>query len=316
MKKSLLYLTSVLLLICALILPTPAKAAEAVDISAVCSLTLHYSKEGTAFPGLPIRIYRVAEFTSADEYQLTEAFRDYPVQIHGITSQKEWRDLADTLIAYATADGLQPTLAAQTDSSGTVSFTGLQTGIYLIQGVSGSNDAGTCQFENYFLFLPTPQEDGQQNYQVESHPKGSFTPHPDDPDQPEKPEFTTYHVVKLWKDTGIRNLRPDSVTVDILKNGIPVQTVQLNARNNWSYSWNAEKNFDHWTVVEKDVPDEYTVVITAAHNTFTITNSRPAPAGTPPKTGDIFPLLPCIMIMSFSGLLLTALGIWRRRKGA
>lgn len=308
MKKSRFSFAYVLLLICTLLIPVPARAAEAVDISQSCTLTLHYSKEGVAFPDVRVQIYRIAEFVPNGDYTLTENFRNYPVKIHGITSQKEWRDAANTLAAYIVADGIQPTKTAITDASGTARFTDLQTGLYLIREVSGSNQKGTYQFENFILFLPTPQSDGQQNYHMEAKPKGSFTPHPVVPEQ------ETYTVIKLWKDAGIRIDRPDHIYVDILKNGAVQETVRLHPGNNWSYSWKTEKDGSRWTVVEKNVPDPYSVVITKADNTFTITNSRPAPTGAPPKTGDTFLLVPWILVMSFSGLLLMALGIWHKRK--
>lgn len=308
MKKSRFSFACVLLLICSLLIPVPARAAEPLDIAHPCSMTLHYSKEGRIFPGLEIRIYRFAEFQSSDYFALTETFRNYPVKIHGVTSQKEWRDAANTLAAYIIADNIAPTETQVTDSNGTAVFTGLQTGLYLVQGVLGENAEGIYQFENFILFLPTPQSNGQQNYDLEAKPKGTFIPHPP------KPEEETYQVVKLWKDAGIRTDRPDQIHVDILKNGAVHKTVKLDSGNNWSYSWKAEKDGSRWTVVEKDVPDPYTVVITRADNTFTITNSRPAPAGAPPQTGDTFLLLPWILGMSFSGMLLMVLGIWHKRK--
>ena len=306
MKRSPFHLLIALFLICTLLLPISANALQNVDTSRSCTMTLHYTKNGYAFSGLEIQIYRIAEFRSENEYALTGDFQNYLVRIHEVFSQKEWRDIANTLAAYAEADKLQPTKTAVTDAEGTAAFTDLPTGLYLIRGISAENSSGSYEFENFILFLPTPDEHNRLNYDVVAKPKATFTPKTE--------EDLEYRVVKLWKDQGNSLRRPDSVTVAILKDGVLWQEVTLNADNNWSYSWTAPDDNSKWTVVEKDVPNGYTVAVHAGENTFTITNSRPAPAGAPPKTGDTFPLLPYILLMSFSGLLLSMIGIWSKRK--
>lgn len=307
MKRSPLHLLIVFCFICTLLLPIPANALQNVDITRDCSLTIQYTKNGYAFPGLEIRIYQVAEFLSDYYYAQTDAFKNYPVRIHGVTSQKEWRDTANTLAAYIASDQLQPTKTALTDSDGTAAFTQLQTGLYLILGVSAENSSGSYEFENFMVFLPNSEENNRLNYDVVAKPKASFKPKPEE-------ELLQYRVVKLWKDLGNSLQRPQSVTVAILKDGILQEEVSLHAGNNWSYFWTAPSDDSQWTVIEKNVPDGYSVIITASENTFSITNSRPAPGGAPPQMGDTFPLMGYILIMSFSGLLLTMLGIWRKRK--
>ena len=308
MRKYVLRSLILLFLLCITLQPLSVSAAEALDVSGNSSLELDYSSNGAGFRDLEIRVYRIAEFHADGNYALVPPFDQLPVKIHGITSQKEWRDAADTLTAYITAQQIPPTEQTRTDVHGKAYFPELQTGIYLVPGVSGENEDAIYRFENFCLFLPTPQSDGTYDYHVSAKPKGSVTP------KPEEPEDTTYQVVKLWKDAGVRNLRPRSITVAILKNGVLQETVVLNAENNWSYSWTAPVGEDVWTVVELDVPDAYTVVITQSGTVFTITNTRPAPQGTPPKTGDTFAMESWLAVMSVSGILLTACGILQKRK--
>lgn len=316
MKKSMLPILTALLLICFLLQPI-AVQASAGDTSSDCSLTLVYSKEGYVFSDCAIEIYRVAQRHNNGNFSLVTPFDRHSVRVNGITSQKEWQDTANTLEACVIADGIVPVQTDKTDENGSVSFQNLQTGLYLVRGVTAENSVGSCSFQNALILLPSPQNNGSLSYDLEARPKGSFTPTPEEPtepDFPEEPKMEHYQVVKLWKDSGYSSRRPDSVTVSICKNGTLWETVKLDAGNNWTYSWDAPVNNDSWTVLERAVEDDYTVSITTDGHTFSITNSRRMPAGTPPKTGDSFPLSLLSVVSCLSGILLLAVGIWHQRK--
>lgn len=308
MKKVTLRVLTLVLLLCTILQPLSVLAQEAVEVDRVCSLELDYANDGVGFPGLSIKIYRFAEIYEDGDYALVPPFDTVPVKIHGITSQAEWRDAASTLSAYILAEGIAPTAVAETGEDGKALFENLETGTYLVMGISAETEEGTYRFEPLCIFLPTPGEDGSQNYHIQARPKFTFTP------KPVEPEWKDYRVLKLWKDEGNRTRRPRSITVDILRNGVVVETVTLNAANNWSYAWTAEDNGDVWSVVEKDVPDAYTVVISGNATTFTITNTCDLPDVDPPQTGDTFALKPWLTAMALSGILLLLLGILHKRK--
>lgn len=308
MRKQIFRILIMLLLVCVTLQPLSVCATEWVDVSRKCSLELDYSTYGDGFSGLDIRIYRIAELYSDGAYALIAPFTQLPVKIHNITSQKEWRDAANSLAAYITAQQIAPTARILTDASGKANFRDLQTGVYLVLGVTAEKENAIYKFENFCVFLPRPLTDGTYQYDYAAKPKSSMTP------KPEQPEEIQFQVVKLWKDTGVRNLRPKSITVAIFKNGILQEEVSLDSGNNWSYSWSAPAGNDVWTVVETDVPDDYTVVITENGHVFTITNSRPAPQGQPPKTGDIFALNTWLVTMSVSGILLIVCGLLQKRR--
>lgn len=302
MKKRLIPLLCALLLLYSFF---PLKAdATAVDTERQCSITVHYTKDGVAFPGLEISIYRVASASSDGTFQLTAPFSGYPVRIHGISSQIEWDNTASTLLSYIAIDNIPAERTVTTGYNGTAVFSNLKTGLYLVKGVTGENNSGIYTFKDFFLYLPTPNSDGTHTYDVEAIPKCvGVTPK------------TEYTVTKLWKDTGYTDKRPASVTVEILKDGVIQETVVLNADNNWTYTWYVPDGQGDWTVVEKYTPDGYTVTIAEKDTTFTITNTYKTPPTDVPKTGDTFPLWPWLMAMGGSGLLLILLGIhYSRRK--
>ena len=285
-----------------LLLPLNTQAAPPLDIGHACSLTVIFSKDGYAFTDVPAEIYRVAKVYPNGNYGLIPPFSTFPVNIHGIKSQQEWKNVASTLSAYVQSQQIPADHTVLSDPEGRAAFEDLETGLYLVLGKTAENDKGIYVFEDFMIYLPTPA-DGGYDYDMEARPKpAQFTPK------------TEYTVKKLWKDSASSASRPGSVTVDILKNGNVQETVVLNAGNNWSYTWSVPESTDEWTVVEKDVPNRYKVTITSDGGVFTITNTAPSDPQLPPKTGDtVFPL-PYILGMCLSGFLMILLSSRSRRK--
>lgn len=304
MRKRLLSLLMLPVLLLSLLQLPAAAAVTPLETDRSCSLTVTFAKDGVGFSGLEAKIYRVAGASADGTFDLIAPFSSFPVNIHGITSQQEWKTVATTLRAYITANAIAPDRTAVSNETGAAAFSGLSTGLYLVMGVIAENDTGIYEFEDFMVYLPTPLEDGSFDYDLEARPKpAAFTPK------------TRYQVTKLWKDSGYTSRRPDKVLVDIYKDGVLQETVELNAANNWTYTWNVPKDGSKWTAVERDVPKEYQVTITVNGAVITITNVIRT-SDTPPKTGDTFPLWPYVAAMSLSGCLLILLGTWRRRKSA
>lgn len=297
---------------CALILCLglgSARCAAAVpDPGHPCSLTLCYTQDAIAFPDLEVEIYRVAELSADGEYKLAAPFSGYPIHIHGITSQQEWQDTAQTIKSYIAANQIGAYQSQRTDDTGTAVFTDLETGLYLVKGTIAHNANGTYAFSDFMIYLPTPV-DSDYDYDVEANPKCTHYTPP-----------ASYTVVKLWNDSASSDRRPVSVHVDILKDGVVQESVILNGANNWSYSWNVPDGDGDWSVMEKDVPAGYQVSITSSGTAFVITNTLSPvvpdepdtpdePTGEIPETGDTSPLYLYIIIMCISGFGLMILGI-------
>lgn len=303
MKKRLISLLTLMILLCAL-LPAPVSAVTPLDIYADCSLTLHYTQEGVGFPGLDIDVYQIAKARVDGTYYLADPFSSYPVNIHGIRSQREWDVVASTYKSFIVAKQVPATATGKTGSNGTLVLENLEPGLYLVMGVTAENDSGIYEFNTFLIYIPAPTDHGGYDYDVEAVPKCIH-----------RVPKTQYRVVKLWKDTGYTASRPKEVTVEIYKDSVLWETVKLNTANNWTYTWRVPENQDgKWTVTEKEVPQNYTVTIAEADGTFTVTNSRKADPEEPPKTGDMFPLWPAVLTMCISGSLLVILGIYWLRK--
>lgn len=284
--------------------------ANEIDPSKKCSLTLTYTKENKVFPNLEIKIYRIAKLTNESEFEMTEPFDAYPVKVNGITSQAEWNEVASTLRGYIDADGIIPYRVQKTDVNGKAEFKDLDAGLYLVGEVSAEADSVSYVFYDSMMVLPS--YDGESyTYDVDAKPKSRQS----EPSKEEK----TYTVLKLWKDEGNTANRPDSVTVDIIKNGRVAETIVLSPLNNWTYTFTCSDE-SSLSVVERNVAKEYTVKVTEKDSSFVIINTREYPQNerpaNPPQTGDTFPLGFWILVLCISGLSLIVLGVIQRREKA
>ena len=295
------------LLLCIMVAgPVSVKAITPIDPEKAASLTLQYRYEETSFSGLDCSIYRVAEVAADGTFTLTGAFANYPVNIYGIGSQTEWRNIASTLSAYAAADQIQPDYTAQTDENGKVQFGNILPGMYLTLSVTGETDTKIVVFESFLTVLPMPSENEEHLYDVTAYPKAvSHTP---------TPEEKEYKVVKQWKDAGYTDERPESITVDIIKDGAVHSTQILSADNDWCYRWTAPDDGSQWQAVERNVSGAYSVTTVTDGTTIIITNAHPGEPE-PPPTGDIWVLWPFLLLMIFAGGAVLVLAVWRMRCG-
>lgn len=305
-------LSFIICTLCVLMLvPFSALAITPIDPARASSLTLQYRHEGTPFEGLEIRTYRIARVYENGTYALTDPFSEYPVHIYDVTSQAEWRQIASTLASYAAADQIVPTCTAKTDGSGTVSFTDILPGMYLTLSVTAVNGDTTVLFENFLTVVPHPAENGEHDYDVIAYPKcESHTSEETDGETDEKKE---YRVVKLWKDNGYSEERPESVAVEILRDGTWYANVELSEENNWSAHWEAEDDGSVWYAVERGVPADYTVTITEDGGTILITNCCRHEESEAPQTGDTRVVWPYMLAMCLSGGMFLILATWRKR---
>lgn len=285
--------------------PLSVQAATPFDPTAEASLTLHYQKEEQVFSNLSISIYRVAEAFPDGTFELIEPFSSCPINIHDITVQELWKNTAVTLNSYIVADGLAPYREESTNESGIVTFEQLETGLYLVSEVVAENNSGTYVFNQFMVYLPTLEQDGSFDYDVEAKPKGvEYVPK------------TEYRVTKLWQDTEKQTSRPEEITVDIFKDGELWETQILGASNNWSYVWYvSDEEQSSWAVVERSVLEEYNVTVQKTGGTFLIINTHKSIQEIPdsPQTGDTSNITLYIMLMCISGIILIVLGVYNRR---
>lgn len=238
------------------------------------------------------RLYRFATAKASGNgvaFTYTAAFKNNGMTLNNLSDAY----LPMHLAAYAAANDLYYSQLS-TNQNGIVTFEDLSCGAYLVVPVSISS--GYLNPAPFIVSLPSYSE-GEWHYTVHAQPKiEAEGTHPD----------TTYiSVKKQWKKA---NNHPSTVSVTLLKDGKPVDTVTLSADNNWYYKWDALDKGHAWHVVE-EVPTGYTVDYTASQNTVTITNTGTSPSDDNTdkleQTGQLNWPIPILMM---TGLLLITVG--------
>ena len=153
--------------------------------------------------------------------------------------------------------------------------------------------------------------DAHWQYQVEVNAKGEALP-PIEPD-----EELELSVLKLWKGDEGQNDRPESVEIEIFRDGVSYETVILSEENHWAYTWFAKDDGSTWTVIERNVPQGYTMTVEERQSTFVLTNTwtptYPDDPGKPPQTGDTSNIMLYVLLMTLSGTMLIISGVTRKK---
>lgn len=287
------------------LLTLTAYAVVPIDPERPSSLTITYKYGENLYEGLPVKIYRVASVSPDGTYDLCGDFANYSVNIYGITSQSEWRQVTSTLASYIRADLLTPTKNALTDATGTAEFKDLLPGMYLTLSAIVESPSEIVIFEDFLTVIPYPSDSGDHDYDVQAYPKcEAHTP---------SIEETEYKIIKLWRDEGAEKERPKTVEIDIFKNGVLESTQILSASNNWSFAWKAPDDGSIWSVVERNIAKDYYVTIENNGNSFVITNTKLTDDPPAPPTGDTTVAWHYALPMCISGGILLIVATYRKR---
>ena len=293
-----------LMLIC--VTPTAVLGRDLVETNRSVSLTLEYGRADAEFS-----LYRVGSISESGEISLNEDLRN-KYQVTLATDQEGWAALAKTLAPYAQRDQWSPAASGKTDAGGKLVFSSLRVGLYLVVGAPLKAEKTTYTPQPFIICLPNLEnEKSPWIYDVTAKPKYEETTDPD--------ETAAYKVLKVWKNSnGVS--QPKSVQVELLKDGSVYDTVTLNAENNWRHTWENLSVDSDWAVVEKEVPQGYTVSTVLENKTFVITNTAKSTGDTsestkPSKLPQTGMLWWPVGILASAGLVLFLLG-WIRRQNS
>jgi hypothetical protein len=293
-----------------------------IDPEKELSLTLHCSCNGEPLEGIPFDLYYVGEVLADGELQMSESFSPYTIARMDL-SRSDWRMMAETLDGYAQRDEVPAVMTGKTDDNGILELPGgsgtLVPGVYLCEAHQEVEDDSIYSIEPFLVSLPEQAEDGTQIYEVNVYPKAQRRNVENDVD------FTVIKIWKdsetaagttgstavpsteaSSSDTSTGQTgaaatdssgdtsatasisRPAQIEVQLLKNGEVQedQTVTLSAANNWQYTWTGLDGTAEWTAVEKNVPENYTVMTSMEDNDsrLVITNTEKTPSTDPTST--------------------------------
>ena len=303
-----------LLCLCLSWLPCYAQAASTADAKEPISpdkdssLTIAYRYDGKSFSNHPVKLYKIADVSADFQYSLTEPFANSGLILNGVRSVSEWNVIRSTLETHILTYDVDADLIGVTDQDGQVCFQALKPGLYLAITEQVIQHDWIYAFDSALVALPGLGADGLWQYEVAVTSKSKAIP------PAETDEEIEFKVLKLWKGDKGRSDRPQSIEVEIFRDGVSYQTVILSEENHWTFSWFAKDDGATWKVVERNVPTGYTMMVEERETSFVLTNTRPPDKPDIPQTGDTTNIMLYFVLMNVSGIMLIILGIAGKRK--
>ena len=193
---------------------------------------------------MQVSLYRVAD----ENYNLVDAFSHYSIDL-----KQDVQGAANALENRILMDGIEADASNSSDSSYKASFTGLETGIYLVVGKEVFQD-GVFYMPQVSLVSLSGDLSVDLKYETSVKP-------------------SRIHVLKVWKRDSKKS-RPKSIEVCLLRSdGIVVDRVVLNSDNQWSTTWDHLSTLYTYRVMETSVPSGYKESCSREKDTIILTNT-------------------------------------------
>lgn len=193
---------------------------------------------------MQVSLYRVAD----ENYNLVDSFSHYSIDL-----KQDVQGAANALENHILMDGIEADASNSSDSSYKASFTGLESGIYLVVGKEVESNG---VFYMPQVSLVSLSGDLNVDLKFETSDKPS-----------------RIHVLKVWKKDNKKS-RPKSIEVCLLRSdGVVVDKVVLNSDNQWSTTWENLSTLYTYRVMETSVPSGYKESCTREKDTIVLTNT-------------------------------------------
>ena len=251
------------------------------------SITVTYEYQDAALNLATINLYYLADWSAQSGYTPAGDFADhskYPVDWDILNAdQQTLRDFANTMAGYIAVNKPAADNTLKTDSAGVATFNQLKDGLYLAVVAPYEGNVLTCQTAAMLVALPNVHKNADEQRTLSIEPKADCT----------VPPTTTISVNKVWKDKNSAK-RPESVKMNLLQDGKVYDSIMLNNANDWKYTWKGLQAKHEYTVVEANVPGNYTALVDRENNDYTVTNTaRPESA----KTGANVAVIAAIVVV-------------------
>lgn len=231
------------------------------------SLTIDYDMDNGKISDASFRLYLVDDIDAAANMIPVDDFIEAHVDL---SDQSNWTESAITLESFVVEmenndTPINPVATGVTDNDGSLTFSGLEPGLYLLVG-----DAVTQEDKIYtpvatLVTVPYLNDDDTWDYNPTIRPVAQST------DLGEK--TVDVSVEKVWADEENESQRPNSVKVTLYENGVTYDCIELSSENSWRYTWRALNPNSRWQLVENNVPDNYTVATVLNDYNFVVTNT-------------------------------------------
>lgn len=250
------------------------------------SVTLMEQDGETPIVGAELSLYYIATVSSNSKdhlrYTFTDTFADCGCALDDPS-------LSVKLDVFVTEHSVSAEKLA-TDAYGKVSFTNLPLGLYFVKQTNSV--AGYASCTSFLVTVPNHNADGYI-YDVNASPKTDIE------------RLTDITVKKVW-NTDASAEATESVTVQLLREDVVIETAKLSAQNNWQITYTDMPESDKYSIVEVNIPKGFTATYSKNGYVFTVTNSSSLI-----QTGQLIWPVPVLLAL---GLSLIAIGIIVLRK--
>ena len=285
MRRSILAVCMTLLLLLACACPVAAEAWDSGKNGSL-SVTLTAGEQAEPIVGAQLSVYHVATVTANAEGNLHYA---YTADFQSFSVALDDANLSIELDAYLPKEGV-PYTTVTTDENGAATCGDLALGLYFVKQTGAVEGYAPCT--PFLVTVPYGQE-GKFVYDVIATPKT------------EAAKLTDITIKKVW-NTDASTKATDSVTVQLLRNGVVIETAVLNEQNGWQVTYTDLPESDAYSVKEVDVPKGFTATYKQSGYVFTVTNTS-----TLIQTGQLMWPIP---VLAVGGMLLIAAGVLLLRK--
>ena len=281
-------LISVLLIVWILLmLPMTALALGfGYDHFGSISVTLLDQDGKTPITGAELSLFRVATVSLNGNkklsYNFPDAFKDCGFELYD-----------QALSAKLDVFVKEHSVCAQklvTDASGNATFSNLALGLYFVQQTNTVTGYAPCT--SFLVTVPNQTTDGYV-YDVNASPKTDVT------------RLTDITIKKVW-NTDAYTKATNSVTVQLLKDDVVVETATLSAQNKWQVTYSDMPESDAYSIKEVNVPKGFTATYSKSGYVFTVTNTASLA-----QTGQLIWPIP---VLAMAGLCLITVGTIVLRK--
>lgn len=279
---------SIFLIAWILLVMPMAAFAEELDMDRVgsISVTLVDPDGETPLAGAELSLYYVATVklneANRPSYTFTDAFAGCGAALDD--------PALTTVLDVFVQENATPVAKQVTDGQGTAEFTNLPLGLYFVKQTGTVENYAACT--SFLVTVPNYNDEGYV-YDVNATPKTDIA------------KLTSITIQKVW-NTDESTSATDSVTVQLLKDGVVIATAVLNDENEWRIVYTNMPESDSYSIVEVDIPQGFVAAYTQNGYIFTVTNSAFLI-----QTGQLIWPIP---VLALAGLCLIAVGCIVLRK--
>ncbi|MBE6541126.1 MAG: Cna B-type domain-containing protein [Ruminococcaceae bacterium] len=265
------------------ILSMPITAfAQEFDANRIGSISVTLTEQA----GAELSVYYVATVKINERGNLSYTYTD---EFEDCGTSLDDSRLAAKLDLFVEGNAV-PVATLFTDSYGKVVFDNLPLGLYFVKQISSADGNTIC---TPFMVTVPSKIDGKYVYDVNASPKTEVV------------KLISVTIKKVW-NTDSAVPAADSVTVQLLRDGIVVRTAELNKQNNWTVVYKDMPMSDLYSINEINIPEGFTATYSQKDYEFTVTNSSSLI-----QTGQLIWPIPILVI---AGLMLIAVGTVMLRK--